>query len=142
MDPAFLPPCVTQLNGLSMVRARRYSACRSRHENWKKRGILGLIFLAFSDSKVKMMELTAKWKSPQFPNWTEKSIGETASPGLTALRQFGSWLCPLTYITPWKFGSTMDTETVTPSAKQLTSMSGLGKSVLGGGGIGIGAAIK
>ena len=49
MDLAFLPPCVTQLNGSSMVCARRYSACRSRHENWQKRGIPGtLIFLAFS----------------------------------------------------------------------------------------------
>ena len=41
MDPAFLTPCVTQLNGLSMVRARRYNAYRSRHENWQKRWIPG-----------------------------------------------------------------------------------------------------
>ena len=44
MDPAFLPPCVTQLNGSSMVRARRYSACRSRHENWQKHEIPGTLF--------------------------------------------------------------------------------------------------
>ncbi len=53
MDPAFLPPCVTQLNGSSMVRALHYSACRSRHENWQKRGICGtLIFLAFKYSSI------------------------------------------------------------------------------------------
>ncbi len=28
----------------TVVRARRYSACRSRHENWQKRGIPGTLF--------------------------------------------------------------------------------------------------
>ena len=42
-------------------------------------------------------------------------------------------------MTPWKFGSTTSTVTLTPSAKQLTIISGLGKSVGGLGGVGIGA---
>ena len=41
-------------------------------------------------------------------------------------------------MSPWKFVSRMLTVTSTPSARQLTTMSGRGKSVLisGGGGMG------
>ena len=44
----------------------------------------------------------------------------------------------MTYITPWKLGSATLTLTETPSAKQLTIMSGLGKSLGGGGSVGMG----
>ena len=81
---------------------------------------------------------TWKWKSPQVSNLTLKSTGSLASPGSTDLRQFGSCEWPLTYMRPWKLASRMLTVTSTPSAKQLTTMSGRGKSVLtiGGGGMG------
>lgn len=41
-------------------------------------------------------------------------------------------------MTPWKLGSATLTLTETPSAKQLTIMSGLGKSLGGGGSVGMG----
>ena len=71
-------------------------------------------------------------------NLTVKSIGSLASPGSTVRLQLGSCECPFTYMRPWKFVSRTLTVTSTPSARQLTTMSGRGKSVLicGGGGMG------
>ena len=82
--------------------------------------------------------LTSEWKRPHVSNLTAKSKGSAASPFSTVLLQFGSLLWPLTYITPWKFGSATSTVTDTPSAKQLTTMSGRGKGSGGGIGFGIG----
>ena len=82
--------------------------------------------------------LTSEWKRPHVSNLTAKSKGSAASPFSTFRLQFGSWAWPLTYMTPWKLGSATSTVTETPSAKQLTTMSGRGKSLGGGIGFGIG----
>lgn len=81
---------------------------------------------------------TSEWNSPQVSNLTVKSRGSAASPCSTLLRHLGSFAWPLTYMTPWKLGSTTLTNVWTPSARQLTTMSGRGKSVGGGIGFGIG----
>lgn len=85
---------------------------------------------------------TSEWNSPQVSNLTVKSRGSAASPCSTLRRQLGSLLWPLTYMTPWKLGSTTLTKVWTPSARQLTTMSGRGKSVGGGIGFGIGTEIQ
>ena len=78
MDPAFLPPCVTQLNGLNVVRARRYSACRSRHENWQKRGIPGtLIFLAFNTLTPRIVSVIRPKLSYELHNFFCQKITKT-----------------------------------------------------------------
>ena len=87
-------------------------------------------------------ELTSEWKRPQVSNLTAKSKGSAASPSCTVLLQLVSWAWPFTYITPWKLGSDTLTVTETPSAKQLTIISGRGKSLGGGLGLGMGTRKK
>ena len=87
-------------------------------------------------------ELTSEWKRPHVSNLTAKSKGSAASPSCTVLLQLVSWAWPLTYITPWKLGSDTLTVTETPSAKQLTIISGRGKSLGGGLGLGMGTRKK
>ncbi len=99
MDPAFLPPCVTQLNGSSMVRARRYSACRSSHENWQKRGIPGtLIFLAFSCSCSRSppaadcaLAVNYQFWQPTLPCWLRTSFERVDCSGHTTTRRLPYW---------------------------------------------------
>ena len=84
------------------------------------------------------MELTLQWKSPQVSNLTVKSISSAVSTGSTVLLQTGLCACPFTYMMPWKFLSSISNCTLTPSAKQLTSISGRGNGWIGGGVVGIG----
>ena len=71
-------------------------------------------------------------------NLTVKSISSAVSTGSTVLLQTGLCACPFTYMMPWKFLSSISNCTLTPSAKQLTSISGRGNGWIGGGVVGIG----
>ena len=71
-------------------------------------------------------------------NLTVKSISSAVSTGSTVLLHTGLCACPFTYMMPWKFLSSISNCTLTPSAKQLTSISGRGKGWIGGGVVGIG----
>ncbi len=66
MDPGFLPPCVTQLNVSSMVRAQHYSACRLRHA-----GSLELYLLAFKIRFPGLEHRSTMYKRPEnkCANW-------------------------------------------------------------------------
>ena len=94
--------------------------------------------IKWNNSEWFSFELTSEWKRPQVSNLTAKSKGSAASPSCTVLLQLVSWAWPFTYITPWKLGSDTLTVTETPSAKQLTIISGRGKSLGGGLGLGMG----
>ena len=71
-------------------------------------------------------------------NLTVKSISSAVSTGSTVLLHTGLCACPFTYMMPWKFLSSISNCTLTPSAKQLTSISGRGNGWIGGGVVGIG----
>ena len=110
---------------------------------WKSYCCRQITFLLFLKIITHLkFELTSEWKRPHVSNLTAKSKGSAASPSCTVLLQLVSWAWPLTYITPWKLGSDTLTVTETPSAKQLTIISGRGKSLGGGLGLGMGTRKK
>lgn len=76
-------------------------------------------------------KLTLTWISPQVPKLTLKiSVRGGESEGrVTTRRHCSSLLWPFTYSTPLKPFSVMWISTCTPSDRQLTTMSGRGKSV-------------
>lgn len=85
--------------------------------------------------KLSFVKLTLTCISPQFPKLTLNiSVLGDESVAIDTTRLHSSFLlCPFTYKTPLNPFSVIWISTCTPSDKHVTTMSGLGKSVLNGG---------